>query len=77
MEKNGVHADRVPAVPGTETADVAKELARLRARLAEIASMMRRIHGRQSKEVQLAEEVSAAVQRLESQLLGCPSAQFE
>ena len=57
--------------------ELTKELAQLRGRLAEIASMMRRSHGPDSVEVRLTEDVSAAVQRLQSRLLGCPSAHFE
>jgi hypothetical protein len=77
MEKNGVHVNGSAPVQQAITAEVTKELAQLRGRLAEIASTMRRIHGRESEEARLTEEVSAAVQRLEARLLGCPNAKFE
>lgn len=57
--------------------ELTKELAELRGRLAEIASMLRRLHGPESLEVRLTEDVSAAIQRLQSRLLGSPSAHFE
>ena len=74
--KNGIHANE-PSAQQAQSAELAKELAQLRARLAEIASMLRNSHGRDSMEVQLAGEISAAVQRLEAQLAGCVSARFE
>jgi hypothetical protein len=77
MEKNGIHVNGSIPSAASETADIPKELAQLRVRLSEIASIMRRVHGRESGEARLTEDVSAAVQRLEAQLLGCASAKFE
>ena len=77
MEKNGVHLNGASSAPQTNTGEIVKELAHLRARLAEIASTMRGTYGRESVEARLTEDVSAAVQRLEARLLNCPAAQFE
>jgi hypothetical protein len=77
MEKNGIHQNGASPVPQTNTGEIVKELAQLRARLAEIGSTMRGTYGRESVEARLTEDVSAAVQRLEARLLGCTSAQFE
>ena len=64
-------------VPHGQSAELMKELAQLRARMAEIASTLRHTYGRESVEAKLAEDVSASVQRLEAQLAGCTSARFE
>ena len=81
MENNGMPADAAgPALPAPSVelaAELAKELAQLRARLAEIASMLRNTYGTESVEAQLAGDISAAVQRLEARLAGCVSARFE
>ena len=77
MEKNGMYVNGVAPEQPSPTVEVTKELAQLRARLAEIASMLRGVYGRESVEAKLAKDVSASVQRLEAQLLGCPSARFE
>jgi hypothetical protein len=77
MEKNGMHVNGAAPVQQPATTEVTKELAHLRARLAEIASTMRRMHGQESVEARLTEDVSAAVQKLEASLLGCSSAHFE
>ena len=76
MDKSGAQINGAPAeqVPNAE---LAKELSQLRARLAEIASTLRRSYGSDSVEVQLAQQVSASVQRLEARLLSCPTAHFE
>jgi hypothetical protein len=74
MEKNGIQVNGA----GTSShSELMKELAQLRVRLAEIASILRRAHGSESIETRLTEDVSASVQRLEAQLCGCPSAHFE
>jgi hypothetical protein len=77
MEKNGMHLSGVNPASQVNIGEIAKELAQMRARLAEIASTMRGAYGRDSVEVKLTQDVSAAVQRLEARLLGCASAQFE
>ncbi len=77
MEKSGSNVNGVVPAEQAPTAELAKELSQLRARLAEIASMLRRSYGRESVEAKLTEDVSASVQRLEAQVLGCPSAKFE
>ena len=77
MEKNGMHMNGNAPVPQSQSAELMKELAQLRARLAEIASLLRHSYGRESAEAKLAEDVSASVQRLEAQLAGCTSARFE
>ena len=77
MEKNGVHLNGTGPLQQTATTELTKELAQLRSRLAEIASTMRRMHGQESVEARLTEDVSAAVQKLEAKLLGCPTALFE
>ena len=77
MDKNGTPASGVePALPAP-SGELLKELAQLRARLAEIASMLRNTYGSESVEAQLAGDISAAVQRLEARLAGCVSARFE
>jgi hypothetical protein len=76
MEKNGLHVNGTPETQ-SKSNELIKELAQLRARLAEIASTLRETYGRESIEVRLAEDVSASVQRLEAQLAGCTSARFE
>jgi hypothetical protein len=77
MENNGMPADAAGPAPPAQPVELAKELAQLRARLAEIASMLRNTYGSESIEAQLAGEISAAVQRLEARLAGCVSAHFE
>ncbi len=77
IEKIPADANSAATVDQAGHQDVIKELARLRARLAEIASIMRGSHGLTSVEARLTEDVSSAVQRLEARLLGCSSAQFE
>jgi hypothetical protein len=79
MHKNGsqpVH-DTLAGVDAPPVAALRKELGQLRARLAEIASMLRQTYGAESVEAGLAAEISAAVQRLEAQISGCPSARIE
>ncbi len=77
MEKNGAHLNGAKPVPPANSGEIVKELAQLRARLAEIASTMRGSYGRESIEAKLTEDVSAAVQRLEARLLNCPTAEIE
>jgi hypothetical protein len=77
MEKNGMHVNGAAPVQHSQSGELMKELAQLRARLAEIASMLRHDYGPESVEAKLAENISASVQRLEAQLAGCTSAQFE
>ena len=76
MERNGIHGNGSPE-PQSKSHELMKELAQLRARMAEITSTLRQTYGRESVEVRLAENVSASVQRLEAQLAGCTSARFE
>ena len=77
MEKNGTHLNGAKPVPQASTGEVVKELAELRARLAEIAAPMRGSYGRESVEARLTEDVSVAVQRLEARLHNCPTPEIE
>jgi hypothetical protein len=77
MEKNDIHVNGVFPATQPNTGEIVKELAQLRARLAEVASTMRGAYGRENVEVRLTQDVAAAVQRLEARLLNCPTAQFE
>jgi hypothetical protein len=76
MGKNGSTVNGAGAGPSSNQ-ELLKELAELRARFAEISSELRREHGMESAEVRLSEDVSHAIQCLEAQLAGCPSARFE
>jgi hypothetical protein len=76
VDKNGSTLNGAGA-SAYRSQELLKELSELRARFAEISSALRREHGPDSAEVRLSESVSHAIQCLEAQVAGCPSAHFE